>query len=144
MPRNRNPAGQGPSPVLRLRPDGPDRQVHAAGGNDPLSPLCRLGRLAANRDDLTLTEVDPEGASREAGTGILSMDREFLRVGKISLPVAGIRDMATLQNRKLAVSTEDHYYELQAPEALCLRKYLLLWRHLTGKDAEETAGNREA
>ena len=66
------------------------------------------------------------------------MDRRFLRVGELALPVAGIRDMATLQKRKLAISTEGHYYELQAPSVLCLRKYLLFW-HLIGKDAEEPA-----
>ena len=98
----------------------------------------RSFRLNDSREDLVLTEIDPEGKVREIARGSLSMDRDVLRIGEITLPVAGIRDMATLQNRKLAISTEDHYYELQAPEAMCLRKYLL-FRHQIGKDAEEPA-----
>ena len=66
------------------------------------------------------------------------MDREFLRVGNTAVPVASISGMATLQNRKLAISATEHYYELQAPEALCLRKYLLFW-HEIRKSAEEQA-----
>ena len=96
----------------------------------------RTFRLTENREDLILSEITPEGVTQEAARGNLSMDRDTFRIGDVALPVAGIRDMATLQNRKLAVSTEDRYYELRAPEAICLRKYLLFWR-LIGKDTEE-------
>lgn len=95
-------------------------------------------RLSENRDDLILTEIDRENVPGKADRGSLSMDREFLRVGNTIVPVASINGMATLQNRKLAISATEHYYELQAPKALCLRKYLLFW-HEIRKDAEEQA-----
>lgn len=96
-------------------------------------------RLSDSRNDLTLTEIDPENAARTADRGSLSMDRESFRIGNTVIPTAGISDMATLQNRKLAISTPEHYYELQAPEAMCLRKYLLFWLE-TVKRAGEQAG----
>ena len=113
-----------------------DWQVDALGG------MVRQDgqfRLTENRSDLTLTEVDAEVGSQEIARGNLSMDRNEFRIGKTALPTAEIRDMATLQNRKLAISTEGHYYELQAPEALCLRKYLLFWREIR-KNAEKLTG----
>ena len=95
-------------------------------------------RLNENRDDLILTEIEPEDVPGKTDRGNLSMDREFLRVGDTAVPVASISGMATLQNRKLAISATEHYYELQAPEALCLRKYLLFW-HEIRKSADEQA-----
>ena len=126
------PAGESPFPDFTAWDDWQAAELGEMAKKDGLF------RLTENRDDLTLTEIDPEGTIREAARGNLSMDRRFLRVGELALPVAGIRDMATLQKRKLAISTEGHYYELQAPSVLCLRKYLLFW-HLIGKDAEEPA-----
>ncbi len=96
-------------------------------------------QLSESREDLELIEIALDDTQRPAARGSLSMDRRVLRIGEVSLPISGIRDMATLQNRKLAVSTEEHYYELRAPEALCLRKYLLFWR-LLKKSAEDPAG----
>lgn len=95
-------------------------------------------RLAESRDDLCLIEIDPDGAVREAARGSLTMDRESLRIGPVGLAISEIRNMATLQNRKLAISTREHYYELHAPEAFCLRKYLLFW-HQIGEAREAPA-----
>ncbi len=95
-------------------------------------------RLSENRNNLVLTEIDPENVPGKTDRGNLSMDREFLRVGNTAVPVASISGMATLQNRKLAISATEHYYELQAPEALCLRKYLLFW-HEIRESAEKQA-----
>ena len=127
------PAGEAPFPDFAAWDDWQTEELGRMAREN------REFRLEENRDDLTLYEIDAEGVTREAGRGNLSMDRDFFRVGKAAVPTAGIREMATLQNRKLAVSTEDHYYELQAPEAMCLRKYLLFLR-LAGPGAEEPAG----
>ena len=126
------PVGEAPFPDFAAWDDWQIRKLGEMARKD------RSFRLNDSREDLVLTEIDPEGKVREIARGSLSMDQDVLRIGEITLPVAGIRDMATLQNRKLAISTEDHYYELQAPEAMCLRKYLL-FRHQIGKDAEEPA-----
>ena len=125
------PEGETPFPDFSAWDDW---QVQALGEmvrNDPSF------RLQEDRTDLILTEPDPDREPREIARGDLSMDREAFRVGEFRIPFSAIRDMATLQNRKLAISTEEHYYELRAPEALCLRKYLLFWRQ-AGK--EEQAG----
>ena len=97
----------------------------------------RLFRLSENRDDLTLTEIDSDDVPKKTDRGSLSMDREALRIGNTVIPAAAISDMATLQNRKLAISASEHYYELQAPEAICLRKYLLFWREIRRCTAEQ-------
>ena len=96
----------------------------------------RSFRLNDDRNDLTLTEIDEENVPREADRGSLSINRESLRIGNTAIPVSAISGMATLQNRKLAISTLGHYYELRAPKAMCLRKYLLFWRGI-GESAKE-------
>ncbi len=130
------PAGGVPFPDFSAWDDW---QVETLGR---MAEQDRFFRLAENRNDLILTEIDPDGVQRETARGNLSMDREFLRIGETTLPTDGIRNMATLQNRKLAISTEDHYYELRAPEALCLRKYLLFWRRTVSHTAD-TAGKEK-
>ena len=86
--------------------------------------------LREDRDDLTLWRIPPEGAPVVAAAGSLAMDRDFLTVGKSRFPLGRIRDLALLQNKKLAFSFDDLYYELHAPSPLCLRKYLLYWRQV--------------
>ena len=126
------PDGKSPFPDFTAWDDW---QVETLG---EMARKDRSFRLTEGRDDLMLTEISGEGRPRAAARGNLSMDRDALRIGDTVLPAAGIRDMATLQKRKLAISTEDHYYELQAPETLCLRKYLLFWQ-LIRKDTEKQA-----
>ena len=126
------PVGESPFPDFCAWDDWQAETLRGMVQKDPAF------RLSENRDDLILTEIEPEDVPGKTDRGNLSMDREFLRVGDTAVPVASISGMATLQNRKLAISATEHYYELQAPEALCLRKYLLFW-HEIRKSAEEQA-----
>ena len=126
------PVGESPFPDFCAWDDWQAETLRGMVQKDPAF------RLSENRDDLILTEIEPEDVPGKTDRGNLSMDREFLRVGDTAVPVASISGMATLQNRKLAISATEHYYELQAPEALCLRKYLLFW-HEIRKSADEQA-----
>ena len=126
------PVGEAPFPDFCAWDDWQAETLRGMVQKDPAF------RLSENRDDLILTEIEPEDVPGKTDRGNLSMDREFLRVGDTAVPVASISGMATLQNRKLAISATEHYYELQAPEALCLRKYLLFW-HEIRKSADEQA-----
>ena len=126
------PVGEPPFPDFCAWDDWQTETLRGMARKDPVF------RLDENRDDLILTEIDSEDVPGKTTRGNLSMDREFLRVGNTAVPVASICGMATLQNRKLAISATEHYYELKAPEALCLRKYLLFW-HEIRKSAEKQA-----
>ena len=91
------------------------------------------------REGLRMMEIMPDQSCRQVAAGRLGMNRERMCIGSWELKLADIREMATLQNRKLAISTREHYYELQAAKACCLRKYLLLW-HFFREESDQTAG----
>ena len=116
------PEGKAPFPDFTAWDEWQTNELQKMVIRDPA--LC----ISESRKDLNLAEIQENGATRIAARGRLSMDRYMLRIGETGIPVSDIRNMATLQNRKLALSAGDHYYELQAPAACCLRKYLLLWQ----------------
>ena len=118
------PAEEAPFPDFTAWDEWQANELQKRMAGDPT--LC----ISESRTDLTLAEIQENGAMRIAARGRLSMDRNTLRVGEMEIAVSGIRDMATLQNRKIALSAGDHYYELQAPAACCLRKYLLFWQYV--------------
>lgn len=79
---------------------------------------------------ITLHEIG--GGHRETllGSGLLVQHRDALELSGHFFPLDRIDSMAMVKANILLFSVGDHYYELRASTAVCLRKYLLTWQIL--------------
>ncbi len=84
--------------------------------------------LREGRADLRAWEILPDGEPVLRAVGDLWTDGACLAVGKSRFPLSHIRDMVLLQKKKLAFTCGDRYFEVHAPDPLCLRKYLFRWQ----------------
>lgn len=89
-----------------------------------------------SEEEVSLAQIEQDGAEKQLLTGALSIDAENLSIGDRSFPLTEINDMALVQRRKLAFMHEDCYYELQTPEPRCLRKYYAVWKNRLARSGQ--------
>lgn len=79
-------------------------------------------------ENLTLFEILEGHQAQEMETGRLSADEQGMTIGTRRFAYADVQDLALVTGRKILFTCGDHYYELRAPEPICLRKYLTVWQ----------------
>ena len=77
-----------------------------------------------------LTKVEAEHQERLIGQGRLSMTAETLDFENQSFPLADISHMDMVNTHRLLFKRDQDYFELEAVNGNCMRKYLAVWKNL--------------
>lgn len=111
-----------------------------------LENMLSLGHAPVFSDeDISLYRIHEEDHGQDLlCCGTLTLENGVLRIGSQQIPLESISGMSLVMGNAMVFYADGCYLELRARQKMCMRKYLLVWKHIldeTHKDALASGGH---